>query len=102
MQMQPAIRNISIGLASILCLTGSAHAQSFDGRWDGYYSCGAHALRPERGAFVWQHVNFNVASNQISARRDHINRLKGFDDPMTALFNGRVDANSSVRIDVLS
>jgi|GEM_PF-5627114 len=100
--MQPAIRNIVIGLASILALTRSGHAQTLDGRWEGYYSCGAHALRPEWGAFVWQHVNFNVASGQISARRDHINRLKGFDDPMTALFNGRVDENGSVRIDVLS
>jgi hypothetical protein len=97
--MQPAIRNIVIGLASILCVTGSGHAQSFDGRWEGTYSCGAHRYKP-LPPFSWQ-IPFDVRGGSISARRDyHIANQGGV--AATAIFSGTRDRDGHVRIDVMA
>jgi hypothetical protein len=100
--MHQLIRNFSIGFVSAIAVIGHSswlHAQTFDGIWDGYYVCGGHALKPEFGAFSWQRINFNIGSGQISGRHDFINR---FNVPMDVVFNGRVDKNGSVVIDVVS
>jgi len=99
MQMHGTIRNILIALASVSSLTASSYAESLDGRWQGYYTCGAHALKPEQGAFAWPHVGFNVNNGMVSGRHDFINR-QGI--PTNVVFNGRIEQTGSVRIEVLS
>ena len=97
--MQPAIRNIVIGLASTLCLMGSAHAENFDGRWEGTYSCGAHRYKP-LPPFSWQ-IPFEVRGSSISARRDYNIANQG-GIAATAIFSGTRDRDGRVRIDVMA
>src|SRR6266404_6566339 len=98
MQMQPAIRNIAIGLASILCLTGSAHAQSFDGQWQGTYSCGPHRFLPF-GAFTWS-IAFEIKNGRVSGSHNYTGGTNKL--PATAIFNGTINQGGILKIDVIA
>jgi hypothetical protein len=94
--MQPAIRNIAIGLASIFWLTGSAHAQGFDGQWQGTYSCGPHRFVPQFGAFIWS-IAFEIKNGRVSGSHNYTNKL-----PATAIFNGTINRGGVLKIDVIT
>ena len=97
--MHGTIHSTLIALASVSSLTASSYAEGLDGRWQGYYTCGAHALKPEQGAFAWLHVGFNVNNGMVSGRHDFINR-QGI--PTNVVFKGRIEQTGSVRIEVVS
>src|ERR1043166_3871176 len=98
--MQPKIPAVLIGLASALCFIATGYAQNFNGRWEGYYSCGAHALCREAGQFSWKHLDFVVADHAISTKHDFFNNLRN--EPASAYFSGRIDNFGYIRINVIA
>src|ERR1051326_2078030 len=98
--MLPKIPAVLIGLASALCFIAPGYAQNFNGRWEGYYSCGAHALRRELGPVSWKHLDFVVADHAISTRHDFFATIHK--EPASAYFSGRIDNFGNIRINVIA
>jgi hypothetical protein len=74
----------------------AAHAQSFDGQWDGFYSCGAGGgTEAGKPAFMWKNIRFTVRGSEVSARYDFTGR-SGY--PVSAYFAGSLSGGGSASI----
>jgi hypothetical protein len=96
------LRNTFFGfvfVGALLSLKSPVNAQAYDGRWDGFYACGQHALKPENGPFKWSIIRFDVQSGAISGRHEY-NTRSGI--PTTAFFTGRVDQAGNIKLDVIA
>jgi hypothetical protein len=96
------LRNTLFELAfasAFLYFISPVNSQTYDGRWDGLYSCGQHALKPDYGPFTWYQLGFSVQNGTISGRHDFTSRLGV---PTTALFTGHIDRAGNITIGVVS
>lgn len=96
--MRRVLKSVLFRFALVGLLVSAASplkAETFDGRWQGTYSCGPHRLRP-MGAFTWP-IAFDIKNGLISGRHAYTGGINN--KPAAALFYGAMNSNGSTEID---